>query len=228
MEATCHLKSLKGQRWYVPKKTWISISPLEFPAALEQGDHTQYFLYLQWRRTELGGERRRAPGRLTTEAHGVGLCEGCQLCSIRNKSPWESDTAHKHHAQSQYQQSEVKWKSLSHVWLFLTPWIGQDSGVGSLFLLQGIFPMQGLNPALPQCRQILYHLCHQYQQRLPLIDRTEREQMDQGCAHTMYRQPVPKFISTDSKGGGERSLQGHSPPSSHHSSLGWHFQPNVR
>ena len=33
--------------------------------------------------------------------------------------------------------------------------------VGSLSLLQGIFPTQGLNPDLLHCRQILYHLSHQ-------------------------------------------------------------------
>ena len=37
---------------------------------------------------------------------------------------------------------------------------GQNTGVGSLPLLQGIFPTQGLNPGLPHCRQILYHLSH--------------------------------------------------------------------
>ena len=37
------------------------------------------------------------------------------------------------------------------------PWNsqGQNTGVGSLSLLQGIFPTQGSNPALPHCRQIL-------------------------------------------------------------------------
>ena len=41
-----------------------------------------------------------------------------------------------------------------------SPWNppGQKSGVGSLFLLQGIFPTQGSNPGLPHCRQILYQL----------------------------------------------------------------------
>jgi len=31
-----------------------------------------------------------------------------------------------------------------------SPWnsLGQNTGVGSLFLLQGIFPAQGLNPGL--------------------------------------------------------------------------------
>ena len=37
------------------------------------------------------------------------------------------------------------------------PWDSPDQnpGVGSLSLLQGIFPTQGLNPCLPHCRQIL-------------------------------------------------------------------------
>ena len=38
---------------------------------------------------------------------------------------------------------------------------GQNTGVGSLSLLQGIFPTQGLNPGLLCCWQILYQLSHQ-------------------------------------------------------------------
>ena len=34
----------------------------------------------------------------------------------------------------------------------------QNTGVGSLPLLQGIFPTQGWNPGLPHCRQFLYQL----------------------------------------------------------------------
>ena len=43
------------------------------------------------------------------------------------------------------------------------PWNspGQNTGVGSLSLLQGIFPTQELNPGLPHCRWILYELSHQ-------------------------------------------------------------------
>ena len=43
-----------------------------------------------------------------------------------------------------------------------SPWNspGQNTGVGSLSLLQGIFPTQGLNSGLPYCRQILYQLSH--------------------------------------------------------------------
>ena len=36
----------------------------------------------------------------------------------------------------------------------------KNTGVGCHALLQGIFPMQRLNPGLPCCRQILYHLSH--------------------------------------------------------------------
>ena len=44
-----------------------------------------------------------------------------------------------------------------------SPWTspGQNTGVGSLSLLQGIFPTQGLNPGLLHCRWILYQLSHQ-------------------------------------------------------------------
>ena len=40
------------------------------------------------------------------------------------------------------------------------------AGVGSLSLLQGVFPTQGLNPGLPHCRWILYHRSHQGSPRI--------------------------------------------------------------
>ena len=42
------------------------------------------------------------------------------------------------------------------------PWnsLGQNTGVDSLSLLQGIFPIQGSNPGLLHCRRILYQLSH--------------------------------------------------------------------
>ena len=50
----------------------------------------------------------------------------------------------------------------------LCPWDspGKNTGVGCHFLLQGIFPTQGLNPGLLHFRQILYHLSHQESPRL--------------------------------------------------------------
>ena len=42
------------------------------------------------------------------------------------------------------------------------PWnsLGRNSGAGSHFLLQGIFPTHELNPGLLHCRRILYQLSH--------------------------------------------------------------------
>ena len=44
----------------------------------------------------------------------------------------------------------------------LSPWNspGQNTGVGSLYPRQGIFPTQGSNPGLPHRRQVLYQLSH--------------------------------------------------------------------
>ena len=44
-----------------------------------------------------------------------------------------------------------------------SPWKspGQNTEVGSLYLLQGIFPTQGSNPDLLHYRRILYQLSHQ-------------------------------------------------------------------
>ena len=66
-----------------------------------------------------------------------------------------------------WKQPRYQWESesLCQVQLFVThglysPWTspGQNTGVGSLSVLQGIFPTQGLNPVLPHCRWILYQL----------------------------------------------------------------------
>ena len=66
-----------------------------------------------------------------------------------------------------------KWKSLSGVWLFVIPWTlqphgqfmefsrPQNTGVGSLSLLQGIFLTCESNRGLLHCRQILYQLSYQ-------------------------------------------------------------------
>ena len=65
------------------------------------------------------------------------------------------------------------WKSLSCIWLLrphglYSPWNspGQNTRVGSLSILQGIFPNQGLNPGLPHCRRILYQLSHKGSPRI--------------------------------------------------------------
>ena len=62
---------------------------------------------------------------------------------------------------------------LSCVRLFVThglysPWNspGPNTGVGSLSLLQGIFPARELNPGLLHCRWILYQLSHKGSPRI--------------------------------------------------------------
>ena len=55
-------------------------------------------------------------------------------------------------------QKEVKVKGTQSCLTLCNP--GQNSGVGSLSLLQGIFPTQGSNLGLPHGRQILYQLSH--------------------------------------------------------------------
>ena len=52
-----------------------------------------------------------------------------------------------------------------------SPWNspGQNTGVGSHSLLQGIFPTQGSNPGLPHCRRILYQLSHQGSYHLVIL-----------------------------------------------------------
>ena len=78
------------------------------------------------------------------------------------------------HSRFCYNLVYEKWKkSLSRVRLFVTPWNtsawkspGQNTGAGSLPLLQGIFPTQGWNLGLPCCRRNLYQLSHKGSPRI--------------------------------------------------------------
>ena len=63
---------------------------------------------------------------------------------------------------SESENRSVMSNSLQHNGLY-SPWNspGQNTGVGSLSLLQGIFPTQGLNSGLLHYRQILYQLSYE-------------------------------------------------------------------
>ena len=72
-----------------------------------------------------------------------------------------------------HQGLRAMWKSLSRVRLLWPHGLysprsspGQNTGVGSLSLLQGIFPSQGSNQSLPHCKQILYQLSHKGSPRI--------------------------------------------------------------
>ena len=89
-----------------------------------------------------------------------------------------------------------KWKSLSCVQLCdpcdFSPWNspGQNTGVGSLYVLQRLFPTQGLNLGLPHCRWILYQLIHKGSPRIlewvayPFLQRIFlTQELNQGLLH---------------------------------------------
>ena len=70
-----------------------------------------------------------------------------------------------------HQESESCSVVSDSLWLhgLYSPWSspGQNTGVGSLTLLQWIFPTQGSNQGLLHCRRILYQLSYQGSPRKP-------------------------------------------------------------
>ena len=72
-----------------------------------------------------------------------------------------------------------------------SPWNspGQNTGLGSLSLLQGIYPTQKSNPDLPHCRQIFYQLSHQGSPRIlegvayPFSSRSSQSRNWTGVSH---------------------------------------------
>ena len=72
-----------------------------------------------------------------------------------------------HHGATKPVKVKVESDSLQPHGLY-SPWNspGQNTGMGSLSLLQGIFPVQGLNPGLQHCGRILYQLSYKGSPRL--------------------------------------------------------------
>ena len=82
----------------------------------------------------------------------VRVLSGCWVCSSRT---------------SENESHSVMSDSLPPHGLY-SPWnsLGQNTGVGSLSLLQGLFPTQGSNLGLPHCRWILYQPSHKGSPRI--------------------------------------------------------------
>ena len=83
---------------------------------------------------------------------------GTILSSYRTETP-NMQLCLKNERKKENESRSVVSDSLRSHGLY-SPWNspGQNTGVGSCSLLQGIFPTQGSNPGLPHCRQILYQL----------------------------------------------------------------------
>ena len=101
-----------------------------------------------------------------------------EICSIYLKCPFYSKSSclvpsilhkllcfynHRSESQSCSAVSDFLWPHRLY-----SPWnsLGQNTGVGSLSLLQGIFPTQGSNPDLLHRRWILYQLSHKGSPRI--------------------------------------------------------------
>ena len=134
----------------------------------------------------IGGRRRRGRQRMRwldgiTDLMDVSLSELREL--VMDREAWRAAI----HGVSKNQTQLSNWTELN--WTVLkvkesesrlvisdslqphglnSPWNspGQNTGVGSRSLLQGIFPTQGSNPGLPHCRWILYQLSHQGSPRM--------------------------------------------------------------
>ena len=91
----------------------------------------------------------------------------------------------------------MKWRSENHSIVasplgphgLYSPWNspGQNTGLGSCSLLQGIFSTHGSNPCLPHCRWILYQLSHQgspssYNVDYALMQRLESDSQLKKCS----------------------------------------------
>ena len=113
---------------------------------------------ISWARASLGASHslphKQAPGGTEGNREGRWARAGQ---NVKSKSPENPSTREK----KRKWKSSVVSDSLRPHGLH-SPWNspGQNTGVRSLSLLQGIVPTQGSNPGLLHCRQILYQLSH--------------------------------------------------------------------
>ena len=77
-----------------------------------------------------------------------------------------------------------------------SPWNspGQNTGVGSFSLLQGIFPTQGSNPGLLGCRWILYQLSYQGSRLSPNLGLSDFSWLEWGFGGSISQGEVPILL----------------------------------
>ena len=89
---------------------------------------------------------------------------------------------------SNYESRSVVSDSLRPRGLY-SPWKspGQNTGAGSLSLLQESFPTQGLNPGLPCCGRILYQLSHKVSPKIQIFPTQESNWGLLHCRWILYQ-----------------------------------------
>ena len=104
-----------------------------------------------------------------------------------------------------------------------SPWNspGQNTGVGSLSLLQGTFPTQGLNPGLPQCRRVLQQLRLRRAPAAPCPS-CPVHTLSLTTSHAAAGSRVPQLLPPDASPSGTRGCvcSPHSPSTCSHAELG--------
>ena len=105
--------------------------------------------------------------RLSTHTHKKQLLSayvpGNLLDPLHRSSHLNPSTLMNNSMKSESQSCSVVSNSLQPHGIY-SP--GQNTKVGSLSFLQGIFPTQESNPGLPHCRRILYQLSHKGSPRI--------------------------------------------------------------
>ena len=152
-----YIKSSWGQEWW-GYSSWVSsllYSPLHWelhpPFYFLQILSPYFFVFgFQWsERTKILASNTSLPRKRS-------------LVGSIPQGHKQSNMAEHSRLQSETESHSVVSDSLRPHGLY-SPWNspGQNTGVGSLSLLQGIFPTHGFYPGLPHCRQILDQLSQQ-------------------------------------------------------------------
>ena len=145
------------------QETWVGSLGQEDPLEEEMATHSSILAWEIPRTEETGGLQ--------------------SMGSQRVRYHWATESESKSHS--------VVSDSLRPHGLY-SPWNspGQNTGVGSLSLLQEIFPTQGSNPGFPHCRWILNQLSHKGSLRIlewvayPFSSRSSRPRNQTGVSCT--------------------------------------------
>ena len=101
------------------------------------------------------------------EAHGLACCRESESRSVVSDSFWRHG--------------------------LYGPWNspGQNAGLCSLSLLQGILPTQGLNSGRPHCRQVLYQMSHKGSPLQPChLEHWSQGPLCKHCTHRHFVSPL--------------------------------------